>query len=132
MPPKKTVEKWIQEVEVRDMMARWRHIVAGHVPVKGVAPANKSLFTIGGEVIVGKLCATLQTAQNRILADAGNSSRALVIRDFAPEVIGKDGGADCTYCVLVIGASRERAGKSAVITAYPATEGWVGKKSPLS
>ena len=100
--------------------------------MNGVAPEGKSIFTIGGEVIVAKLIATLQTRQNRILADAGDSSRALVIRDFAPEVIGTDRGAACTYCVLVIGESRQSQGKTAVMTAYPATEGWVGRKTPLS
>jgi hypothetical protein len=134
MPPSKSqVEKWIQEISVATIVTRWRHICGRHLPGKdGTAPEGKSYFTITGETIATKLSQTVQTRQNRMLADAGDSSRALVLRDFAPEVIGKDGAADCTYCVVVIGAAKAGGNQAAVMTAYPATASFVARKAPLT
>lgn len=127
MPSKKTVEKWIDEIEVRDI--NWSHITKGHLPG---APPDKSIFSVGGEELIRKLCTTIKTKQNRVLADAGNSSRALVIRDFAPDGVGMDRGRTCTYCVVLVGEDKRRIGKGSAITAFPATQNWVNRQSGLS
>jgi hypothetical protein len=72
---------------------------------------------------VNRVYATISTKQNRLVCEASAPTRAMVVRDFSPATIGKDGrdASDCTHCVAVLGLadSGPKKGKPIVITAYP-------------
>ncbi|MCB9897375.1 MAG: hypothetical protein H6825_05175 [Planctomycetes bacterium] len=135
MVSKSDAEKWCSNVKVADIMADWSHIAGGHLPDKsGAAPAGKSVFTQAAAVAAKTVYDTCGSATKRLLYQAGDSSRCLVVRDFAPTIVGKDGAKDCTQCVVVLGlaSSGAKKGQPIVFTAYPASDSYVNGLSPLS
>lgn len=136
MADKKTVEGWCSEINVAAIMADWSHISKGHIKdSKGKPPAGKSYFTEPVATSCMRIYDTVSSSQKRVLYEAGDSSRALVVRDFSATVIGTDdyNGADCNYCVVCIGlaSSGAKKNKPIVYTAYPATSSYVGRLTVL-
>jgi len=136
MANKKTVEGWCEEQKVASIMANWRHITTGHVKdANGKVPAGKSYFTGECMTIVGQINDTISSRQKRVLYQAGSSSKATVVRNFAPTVVGKDGatGNDCTYVVVVLGlaTSGRENGKPIIYTSFPGSNSYVQGLAPL-
>jgi len=131
MPDKKTVEKWCGELNVASIMSDWKHITEGHLPSANgnPPPGNKSYFTGEYMATINQIYNTVSSRQKRVLYEAGNSSSAKVVRDFAPTVVGKDGGTgnNCTHVVVVIGlaTSGKNNGKPIIFTSYPGSPTYV-------
>lgn len=136
MASKKTVEDWCENQKVASIMANWSHITKGHVKdASGKAPAGKSYFTGDCMTIVSQINNTISSRLKRVLYQAGSSSKAIVVRDFAPTVVGKDGNAgnDCTHVVVVLGlaTSGKDNGKPIIYTSYPGGNSYIQGLSPL-
>lgn len=120
----------LPNIEVRDVIANWKHIVKGHYNFKdpGKAPdeyeGEKSFFTFDGymELIsaIHDVCQTT-AGRDKTFSKAAAVDRFLVFKEAkSSAVIGKtSGGEDCTWVCIVVEKTKGFKDKGKVVTSFP-------------